>query len=74
MTPAEFETLKEREHKALFGDRPHSLPPPKWNTEPEKLIVFTFASKDPTDKTTQVRWYAGAFQRDGLWYFASRRP
>lgn len=75
MTPSELEALNKEEDKDLpevFRRNP--LPPLRWNIQPERLIVFTFVSKDPNDKTTKVRWFAGAFQREQQWYFACCYP
>lgn len=41
----------------------------QWNVRPEKMILFTFV--DPKDTTTKVIWSAGAYQTNGLWYFAT---
>jgi hypothetical protein len=70
MTPAEFEAREEKEWLALSGGRPSTLPPTKWHIQPEKLVVFSFVSSDPSNKL-QVRWYIGAFRKDGLWYFVT---
>jgi hypothetical protein len=71
MTPQEFEAREEKEWLARSGGRPSTLPPTRWYIQPEKLIVFTFVSKDPADKTTEIRWFAGVFRKDGLWYFTT---
>jgi hypothetical protein len=72
MTLPEYEALQRDDKKELPGDmRKALLSAIRWNVKPEKVIVFTFASKDPKDTTTRVRWSAGAYQTNGLWLFAA---
>jgi hypothetical protein len=68
----EYEALQRDDKKDLPTEmRDELLSKIKWNVNPEKIIVFTFANKDPTDTTTQVRWSAGAYRTNGLWFFAT---
>lgn len=69
VTPAEFTAREEKDFMERAG-RASTLPPTKWNIQPEKLIVFTFVSKDPGDKVTNIHWFAGVFRKNGLWYFS----
>lgn len=66
------------QYEALQQDSRTNLPPHmrdalsssvQWNVRPEKMILFTFV--DPKDTTTKVIWSAGAYQTNGLWYFAT---
>lgn len=72
MTFTEYEALQRDDKKDLPEDMRNALLSGiRWNVKPEKVIVFTFASRDPTDTTTRVRWSAGAYHTNGLWYFAA---
>ncbi len=72
MTFPEYEALRQEDKKDLPEDmRSALLSAIHWNVKPEKMIVFTFASKDSKDTTTRVRWSAGAYQTNGLWFFAA---
>jgi hypothetical protein len=72
MTFAEYEALQREDKKDLPKDmRTALLSAIRWNVKPEKLVVFTFASKDPKDTSTRVRWSAGVYQTNGLWFFAT---
>lgn len=72
MTFAEYEIMRREDKKDLPEDmRTALLSSVRWNVQPEKMIVFTFASKDPNDTSTRVRWSAGAYQTNGLWFFAA---
>jgi hypothetical protein len=71
LTFPEYEALQREDKKDLPEDmRSAVLSSVRWNVKPDKVIVFTFASKDPNDRTTRVRWSAGAYQTNGLWFFA----
>ncbi|WP_038164281.1 hypothetical protein [Verrucomicrobium sp. BvORR106] len=68
----EYEAQRREDKKDLSEEMRNALLSGiRWNVTPEKLIVFTFGSKDPKDTTTIVRWSAGAYQSNGLWYFAA---
>ena len=72
MTFTEYETLQHEDKKDLPEDmRSALLSAIRWNVKPEKVIVFTFGSKDPNDTKTRVRWSAGAYKTNGLWFFAA---
>jgi hypothetical protein len=72
MTFTEYEALQREDKKDLPEDMRNALlSAVQWNVKPEKMIVFTFASKDPKDTSTRVRWSAGAYQTNGLWFFAA---
>lgn len=72
MTFAEYETLQQEDKKDLPEDmRIALLSSLRWNVKPEKVIMFTFGSTDPNDTTTRVRWSAGSYQTNGLWFFAA---
>lgn len=72
MTFNEYEALRREDKKDLSEDmRTALLSSVRWNVRPEKVVVFTFASKDPKDAGTKVRWAAGAYQNNGLWIFAA---
>jgi hypothetical protein len=72
MTFLEYEALQQEDEKDLPEDMRGALVSAiRWNVKPEKMIVFTFASKDPKDTSTRVRWCAGAYQTNGLWFFAA---
>ncbi len=72
MTFPEYEALQQEDKKDLPEDMRSALVSAiRWNVKPEKMIVFTFASKDPKDTTTRIRWSAGAYQTNGLWVFAA---
>jgi hypothetical protein len=72
LTFAEYEVLQREDKKELPDDmRKALLSATRWNVKPEKVIVFTFASKDTKETTTTVRWSAGAYQTNGLWFFAA---
>ncbi len=72
MTFPEYEVLQQEDKKDLPEDMRRALISAiRWTVKPEKMVVFTFASKDPKDTTTRVRWSAGAYQTNGLWFFAA---
>jgi hypothetical protein len=72
MTFSEYEALQREDKKDLPEDMRNALlSAVRWNVKPEKMIVFTFASTDPKDTSTRVRWSAGAYQTNGLWFFAA---
>jgi hypothetical protein len=72
MTFSQYEALQRDDKKDLPEDMRNALRSAmKWNVKPEKVIVFTFTSKDPQDLTTKVRWSAGAYRTNGLWFFAA---
>jgi hypothetical protein len=72
MTFTEYEALQRQDKKDLPEDmRTALLSAVRWNVRPEKMVVFTFSSKDPKDTNTRVRWSAGAYQTNGLWFFAA---
>ena len=72
MSFPEYEALRRDDKKELPEDMRNALlSAVHWNVKPEKVIVFTFASKDPKDTTTRVRWSAGTYQTNGLWFFAA---
>ena len=72
MTFPEYEALQQEDKKDLPEDmRSALLSAIRWNVRPEKMIVFTFASNDPKDTTTRVRWSAGSYRTNGLWFFAA---
>lgn len=71
MSLPEYEALQRDAKKELPEDVRNAFSALRWNVKPEKVIVFTFASKDPKDTTTRVRWSAGTYQTNGLWFFAA---
>ena len=72
MTFAEYEALQREDKKDLPEDMRNALLAGiKWNVKPEKVIVFTFRSKDLSDTNTIFRWSAGVIQTNGLWFFAA---
>jgi hypothetical protein len=73
MTVEQLAALRVEEHKDLPENVRNNFTGPQWNIKPEKLIVFSFASKDPKQKLT-IRQTVGAFQTNGLWYFATAYP
>jgi len=70
MTFTDYEALRRDDQKDLPEDMRNLPSRIKWNVRPEKVIVFTFASNDPKDTATKVRWSAGAYRTNGLWFFA----
>jgi hypothetical protein len=71
MSFPEYEALRRDDKKELPEDMRNAFSALHWNVKPEKVIVFTFASKDPKDTATRVRWSAGTYQTNGLWFFAA---
>lgn len=72
MTSTEYETFEQEDNKDIPEDmRSAVLSAIRWNIKPDKVIVFTFRSKDPNDTNTIARWSAGAYQTNGLWYFSA---
>jgi len=72
MTSTEYETFEQENNKDIPEDmRSAVLSAIRWNIKPDKVIVFTFRSKDPNDTNTIAHWSAGAYQTNGLWYFAA---
>lgn len=72
MTFTEYENLQQEDRKDLPEYmRSAFLSAFRWNVKPDKVIVFTFGSKDPNDTKTRVRCSAGAYQTNGLWFFAA---
>jgi hypothetical protein len=72
MTFTEYEALQREDNKDLPEDmRMALLSAVRWNVKPEKMVVFTFTSKDPKDTSTRVRWSAGAYQTNRVWLFAA---
>jgi hypothetical protein len=72
MTFTEYEALQQEDKKDLPEDMRNALLSGiRWNVKPDKVIVFTFASTDPNDTTTRVRWSTGAYQTNRLWFFAA---
>ena len=71
MTFAEFQTFRRDEKKELPEDmRKAVLSSIEWNVKPEKVIVFTFDSKDPQEKA-KVEYSVGAYRTNGLSRFAT---
>jgi hypothetical protein len=71
MTFAEYQVLQRDEKKELPEDMRNAvLSSIEWNVKPEKVIVFKFDSKDPSEKAS-VTYSAGAYRTNDLWWFAT---
>ena len=73
MTVEQLDALRREEDKDLPENIRNQLTGPQWNIKPEKVVVFSFASKDPNIKKN-FRWSVGAYQTNGSWYFATAYP
>jgi hypothetical protein len=71
MTFVEYEMAqREREDDFTKKMREAFSSSNKWNVKPEKIIEYTYVSKDPSKPNGVVRWDVGVFQTNGLWFFA----
>ena len=70
MTFPECEAQEREDDKNLPEDMRNALHSAiQWNVTPEKMIVFTFTNA--FDATAKVRRSVGAYQTNGLWFFAA---
>jgi len=71
MTFPEYEAFRQESRNDLPDFIRHVPSRVKWNVKPDKVIVFTFSGKGSRDSASVVSYSAGAYERNGLWYFAT---